>query len=102
NTIAKTRRESRDLRFDLIRHIRAAVERNMTVRPEGVLAPRRARFIEKTLLRDQHEWTLGNFSSRNFAFSRRDFVNVAAEMDCSRLTACCGFPWDRFAQRIIG
>jgi hypothetical protein len=101
NTIAKTGRESLDLRFDLIRHIRAAVERNMTVRPERVLAARRARFVEQTLLRNQHERTVRNFAARNFTFIRRDFVNVAAEMNCSRLPASSGFPWDRFAQRII-
>ena len=76
NTIAKTGCESLDLRFDLIRHIRAAAERNMAVRPERVLTTRRARFIEQTLLRDQHERALGNFSTHNLAFRRRDFVNV--------------------------
>ena len=76
DAIAKTGRESLDLRFDLIRHIRAAVERNMTVRPERVLATRRSRFIEQTLLRDQHKRTLGNFSARNLAFRRRNFVHA--------------------------
>src|SRR5213082_4262992 len=94
NTIAKTRRESLNLRFNLIRHIRAAVERNMAVRPERVLTTRRARFIEQTLLRDQHERALGNFSTRNLAFRRRDFVNAPTEMNCSCATASFGFPWD--------
>ena len=74
DAIAKTGRESLDLRFDLIRHIRAAAERNMAVRPERVLTARRSRFIEQTLLRDQHERALGNFSAHNLAFRRRDFV----------------------------
>ena len=101
NTIAKTGRESLDLRFDLVRHIRAAVGRNVTVRPERMLAARRARFIEQTLLRDQHEGPLGNFSVRNLALRRRNFVNAAAEMNCSCATTSFGFPWDRLPQRII-
>src|SRR5882724_10303618 len=101
NTVAKTGRESLDLRFDLIRHIRAAAERNMAVRPKRVLTTRRARFIEQTLLRDQYEWALGNFSMHNLAFRRRDFVNASPEMNCSCATASFGFPWDRLTQRII-
>ena len=101
NAIAKTGRESLNLRFDLIRHIRTAVEWNMAVRPERVLTTRRARFIEETLLRDQHERALGNFSTHNLAFRRRNFVYAATEMNCSCATANFGFPWDRLTQRII-
>src|SRR5207248_301326 len=84
DAIAEAGRESLDLRFNLIRHIRAATERNMAVRPERVLTTRRARFIEQTLLRDQHERALGNFSTHNLAFRRRDFVNAPSEMNCAR------------------
>ena len=101
DAIAETGRESLDLRFDLIRHIRAAAEWNMTVRPERLLTTRRARFIEQTLLRDQHERALGNFSSRNLAFRRGNFVYAAAEMNCACVTTGFGFPWDRLIQRII-
>src|SRR4029453_15335063 len=101
NTIAKTGCESLDLRFDLIRHIRAAVERNVAVSPERVLTRRRARFIEHTFLREQPQPTLGNFSTRNIAFGRRNFVNAAAEMNCACATTSFGFPWDRLTQRII-
>ena len=101
DAIAETRRKSFDLRFDLIRHIRAAAERNMAVRPERVLTMRRARFIEQTLLCDQHERALGNFSTHNLAFRRRDFANIPPEMNCSCATASFGFPWDRLTQRII-
>src|SRR5262249_8488050 len=101
NTIAKTGRESLDLRFDLPRHIRAATEWNMAIRPERMLTTRRARFVEQTLLRNQHERALRNFSARNLAFCRRDFVNVTAEMNCSCARASFGFPWDRLTQRII-
>src|SRR5882757_2617309 len=101
NTIAKTGCESLNLRFDLIRHIRAAAERNMSVRPERVLTTRRARFIEQTLLRDQHERALGNFSTCHLAFRRRDFVNASPEMNRSCAPADFGFPWDRLTQRII-
>src|SRR4029079_5308231 len=101
NTIAKTGRESLDLRFDLVRHIGAAAERNMAVCPERVLTTRRSRFIEQTLLRDQDKRALGNFSARNLALRRRDFVNGSAEMNCSCLTTSFGLPWDRLAQRII-
>src|SRR5882757_5911549 len=101
NTIAKTGRESLDLRFDLIRHIRAAAERNMAVRPERVLTMRRTRFVEQTLLRDQHERALGNFSTHNAAFRRRNFVYAATEMNCSCAPASFGFPWNWLTQRII-
>src|SRR5437763_964393 len=101
NTIAKTRRESLNLRFDLIRHIRAAVERNMAVRPERVPTTRRARFIKQTLLRDQHERALGNFSVCNVAFRHRNFVNAAADMNCACATTGFGFPRNRSTQRII-
>src|SRR5215211_1174409 len=99
--ITETGRESFDLRFNLMRHIRGAVERNMAVRPERVLTARRACFIEHTLLRNQHEWARGNFSTRNLAFVRRDFVNTPSDMNCPRAPASFGFPWDRLTQRII-
>src|SRR6266700_2372139 len=101
DAIAETGRESLDLRFNLIRHIRAAVERNMAVRPERVLTTRRARFIEQTLLRDQHERALGNFSTHNLAFRRCECNNSPSEKNCSCATASFGFPWDRLTQRII-
>src|SRR6266568_7659689 len=101
NAISETGRESLDLRFNLIRHIRAAIERDMAVRPERMLTTRRARFIEQTLLRDQHERALGNFSTHNLEFRRRDFVNAPSDMNCSCATASFGFPWDRLTQRII-
>src|SRR5258705_1840642 len=100
DAIAETGRESLDLRFNLIRYISAAAERNMPVRPERVLPTRRARFIEQTLLRDQHERALGNIPTHNLAFSRCDFVNAPSEMNCSCAPASFGFPWDRLAQRI--
>src|SRR5258708_27480486 len=95
DAIAEAGRESLDLRFNLIRHIRAAVEGNMAVRPKCVLTTRRPRFIEQTLLRDQHERALGNFSTHNLAFRRRNFVYAATEMNCSCAPASFGFPWDR-------
>src|ERR1700745_4222315 len=101
DAIAETRSESLDLRFNLIRHIRGAVERDMAVRPEGGLTTRGARFIEQTLLRDQHERALGNFSAHNLAFCRRNFVNAATEMNCPCATATFAFPWDRLTQRVI-
>ena len=101
DAISETGRESLDLRFNLIRHIRAAVERNMAVRPERVLTTRRARLIEQTLLRDQHERAIGNFSTHNLAFRRRNFVYAATEMNCSCAPASFGFPWNWLTQRII-
>src|SRR5512132_2401274 len=101
NTIAKTGSESLDLRLDALRHVELAVEGNMAVRPERVLTTRRSRFIEQTLLRDQHERALGNFSAQNFAFRRRNFIDCAAEMNCACATAGFRFPWDRLTQRII-
>src|SRR5260370_11603714 len=101
DAIAETRSESLDLRFNLIRHIRGAVERNRAVRPERVLTTRGARFIEQALLRDQHERALGNFSAHNLAFRRRNFVNAATEMNCPCVAASFGFPWDRLTQRVI-
>ena len=101
NTIAKTGRESFDLRFDLIRHVRAAVEWYVAIGPQRVLTTRCARFVEETLLSDEHERALGNFSARNLAFRRRDFVNVAADMNGSCLPASFGFPWARLPQRLI-
>ena len=100
-TIAKTGRESLDLRFDLVRHIGAAAERNMAVCPERVLTTRRSRFIEQTLLRDQHKRAFGNFSTHDLAFRRRDFANIPPEMNCPCATASFGFPWDRLTQRVI-
>jgi len=101
NAIAKAGRESLNLRFDLIRHIRTAVEWNMAIRPKRVLITRCARFIEETLLRDQHERALRNFSARNLALRCRAFVNAATEMNRSRTATCFGFPWDGLAQGII-
>jgi hypothetical protein len=95
NAIAKAGRESLNLRFDLIRHIRIAVEWNMAVRPKRVLTTRCARFIEETLLRNKHERALGNISARNLAFRHRDFVNAATEMNRSRATTRFSFPWNR-------
>src|SRR5262245_44080368 len=101
NTIAKTRRESLNLRLDLIRHIRAEVERDMAVRPKRMLTTGCARLVEQTLLCDEHERTLGNSSTGNRTFRLSNFVYAATEMNCSRATASFGFPWNRRAQRII-
>ena len=64
----------------------------MTVSPERVLASRRSCVIEQTLLRDQHKRALGNSSARNIAFRCRNFINAAAEMNCSCATAGFRFP----------
>src|SRR4029077_11416692 len=92
NTIAKTGRESLDLRFNLIRHIRTAAEWNMAVRPKCVLPVRSAGFVKKTLLRNQHKRALGNFSARNVALSCGDFIDAASEMNCACAAASFGFP----------
>src|SRR5215469_16544801 len=97
NAIAKARCKSLNLRFDLIRHICTAVEWNMAVGPKRVLITRRARLIEETLLRNEDERALGNFSARNLAFRHRDFVNAPTEMNCSRATTRFGFPWNGLA-----
>src|SRR6516164_8050614 len=101
NTIAKTRRESLNLRFDLIRHIPAAVEWSMAVRPKRVLATRGARFIEQTLLRNQHKRAFGDVPAHNLPFGRSDFVNAATEMNCSCATTSFGFPRNGFVERVI-
>ena len=101
NAIAETGSESLDLRFNALRHIDLAVEWNMAVRPERVLTTRRARFIEQTLLRDQHKRAFGNFSPRNVALSCGDFIDATSEMNCAGATAGFRFPRDRLTQRII-
>src|SRR5262249_4424525 len=101
NAITKTWSESLDLRFDLIRHIRIAVEWNMAVRPKRVLTTRCACFIEQTLLRNQHKRALRNFSAHKLTFHGCDLINCAAEMNCACSTASSGLPCDRCTQRII-
>jgi hypothetical protein len=53
------------------------------------------------LLRDQHERTLGNFSVRDIALCRCNFIDAATEMNGAGAPAGFGFPRDRFAKRII-
>ena len=67
NAIAKTGSEPFDLRFDPLRHVDLAIERNMAVGPECVFTARRACFVKKTLLRHHHKRALGNFSARDIA-----------------------------------
>src|SRR5262249_23074108 len=81
NAIAKTGRESFNLRFNAVRHVALAIEWNLAVDPEGMSAARCPRFIKQTLLRDQHKRPLRNFSLRDVAFSGCDFTNGAAEMN---------------------
>jgi hypothetical protein len=92
NAIAKAGREPLDLRFNFVRHVDIAVKWNVTIGPQRVLTAWRARCIEQTLLGDQHEWPLWNLSQRNLTFRRRNLVNTAAEMNCTRATARFSFP----------
>src|SRR5512132_2811362 len=101
HAIAKTGRESLDLRLNALRHVHLAVEWNMAVRPKRVLPARGASFVKKTLLRDQHEGTFGNFPARDVALSCGDFIDAASEMNCACATARFRFPWNRLTQRII-
>src|SRR5437763_16173989 len=55
NTIAKSGSEALDLRLDRVRHVDLGAERDVAVTPKRMLATRRARFIEQTLLGDEHE-----------------------------------------------
>src|ERR1041385_4025596 len=73
----------------------------MTIGPERMLSAWCSSFIKQTLLCNQRKRTLGNFSARNAAFRRCDFINAAAEMNRARPTArfCCPRNW--FTQRII-
>ena len=102
NAIAKTGSESLDLPFDLTRHIRTAVERNMAGRPERVLTTRGARVSSNKLCcATNTNGRSGIFPAHNLAFCRRDFVYAAAEMNCACATASFRFPRDRLTQRII-
>ena len=52
---AKTGREAFDLLLDPRQHVEGRTVRNVTVRPDDVLALRRARSIEQCRLREEHE-----------------------------------------------
>ena len=101
DAIAKTGSESLDLRLNALRHVDLAVEWNMAVRPKRVLPARGASFVKKTLLRDQHKRTFGNFPARNVALSSGAFIDAASEMNCAGAAACFGFPWNRTIQGIV-
>ncbi len=92
DAIAKTGSESLDLRFNTLRHVDLAIEWNMAVCPKRVLPARGASFVKKTLLRDQHKRTFGNFPERNVALSCGDFIDAASKMNCAGMAAGFGFP----------
>src|SRR5437763_1348598 len=94
DAIEKAGSEPLDLRFNFVRHVDIAVKWNVTIGPERVLTAWCACRIEQTLLGDQHEWPLWNFSPRNLTFRRRNLVNTAAKMNCARATARFSFPWN--------
>ena len=75
--------------------------RHVAVSPQRLLTVRRTRLIEEALLCYQHEWVLGMFSLRHFAFPSSDFVQISTHMDGSSPTTCCGRPWNRSGERII-
>ena len=76
NAIAKTGRESLDLRFDLIRHIRAAVEWNMAVSPERVLTSGARVSSNKLCCATSTNGRSGIFPRDNLAFRRRNFIDA--------------------------
>src|SRR5262249_46551415 len=101
NAIAKTGSGPLNLRFDLIGHVHATVERKVAISPQRMLTAWRPRFIEQTLLWNQPKRALGDLSAGHLAFRRRNFVNAPAQMNCSRATGSFGFPRHQLTQRII-
>src|SRR5437763_15913233 len=92
NAIAKSRSEALDLRLDRARHVDLAAKRDVAISPKRMLAARRTRFIKRTLLRDEHEGSLGNFAIRYIALRSRNFINRSAEMDRASTAAPSGPP----------
>src|SRR5450432_4186455 len=101
NAIAKAGRETFDLSFDALRHVDRGLVRHMTIPPKRVLTARRARLIEKTLLRDEHEWSFGMFAIRDRAFGGRNFIHRSAHMHCSRAATFIRAPRNRGAECVI-
>src|ERR1700719_155503 len=101
NTITETGGEPPDLCFDPRRHVDLATEWSVTVSPKRVLTARSPRFIEKTLLSDEHKRALGNFAVRDFAFCPGNLIDPATEMNCASVLTSFSFPRNRRAQRVV-
>src|SRR5438067_5037808 len=92
NTIAKSRSEALDLRLDRARHVDLAAKRDVAISPKRMLAARRTRFIKRTLLRDEHEGSLGNLAVCHVTLGSSNFIDRSAEMDRARTPALLGLP----------
>ena len=101
DTITETRGEPLDLCFDPRRHVDLATEWSVTVSPKRVLTARSTRFIEKTLLSDEHKGALGDSAVRHFAFRSGNLIDPAAEMNCASVFTSLSFPRNRRAQCVI-
>src|SRR5437762_9303033 len=75
------RGEALDLAQDRLGHVDPRAVRDVTVGPDGVLALRRARWIEQRGLRQEHERALRDAAAPNGVLARGDLLERAAEVD---------------------
>src|SRR5438034_5590771 len=101
NAVPKPRGESFNLRLNQGRGICARPMWHVAIGPQHVFACRRARRIEKALLREQHEWPLGQFAFPSLTFSARDFIKRSAQVDCPRASTLGRSPRNWRTESII-
>ena len=101
HTIAKSRREALDLRFDARRHIEVRPVRHMTICPKYVFAVRRARCVEERRLRNQHERPFGAPSVGYRSFGPGNLFEHAAKVQANCATAFRRLPWNGLRKGIV-
>src|SRR3954452_23666450 len=101
DSVAESGRESLVLRFDDAGHVVRRSIRNVAVRPTGVLAGRRARVIEKALLRDEDERLSTVASFPDVRFVRSDLLDPSPNVYRRRFRALFGTPRNRSIERPV-
>jgi hypothetical protein len=101
DAVMEAGREALDLRIDPVAHVERGAVRDMAVRPGSVLSGRRARVVEKALLREQDEGPLCVPSLPRCAFGFDDLRDRAGEVDGRRLRDLRCAPRDRSIERVV-
>ncbi len=101
HTIAKTRGEPLELALDRVRHVAIGTMRHVAVSPKRVLVFGCARPVEETLLRDEDKRLLRVPAARDFALTRRDFLQRPAQVKRPSRAALRRQPRHRRGKRVI-
>jgi hypothetical protein len=101
DAFAEAGRETLDLILDGPANVDGRSVRDVAVRPRCVLAGRRARVVEKALLREQHERPIGVPSMPRRALGFGDLGRRAAEVHGGGARDFRGAPGDRVVERVV-